>query len=660
MTFRLPRLLFGGLLAFCLHAAQVALPAAPSPVVLTENARPSLLPLPAELTWRDARFPLAACRSIVYSDPALKTEALRLQAMLAEQGFRNIKIVRKTLAGEKVIRLVKADITVPVHAEEAYAIEAGAHEVKVTAGTVHGIFNALQTLRQLSVSGYIEGCSIRDWPAFSWRSYMVDVGRNYQPMALLKEQIDIMSRYKMNVFHFHFTEDVAWRLHFKRYPQLTEARHMIRQKGKFYTEKDLHELIRYCRERHIELVPEIDMPGHSAAFRRAMGVDMQSDSGAAIVKQIVKDFCAEYDLPYLHIGADEVKITNKAFLPEMTALLESMGKKVIGWMPGGNFPESVLRQLWSEGDIEEGKENIRYIDSRQLYINHMDPLESVISIYQRQLCNTPVGNASALGGTLCLWHDRNVTHEEDVMIMNPAYPSLLTFAERTWKGGGTPGIKVHIGPEIAAEFAEFEKRLTDHKVRYFKGLPFTYYPQSGQHWQLYGPFANSGNPAQEFDTAAAKPSQTAVGGTIILRHWWAPNPQGLLSTPAENTTWYASTRIWSDRDGETDCWIGFHDFSRSHASLAPVAGAWDSRQSSIRVNGNIILPPVWENAGKTITLETPYTNEGYAYRAPAKVMLKKGWNIVEIKAPVTTFKGRDWQNPVKWMFTFIPCRDNMP
>ena len=79
--------------------------------------------------------------------------------------------------------------------------------------------------------------------------------------------------------------------------------------------------------------------------------------------------------------------------------------------------------------------------------------------------------------------------------------------------------------------------------------------------------------------------------------------------------------------------------------------------SSIRVNGELIPPPVWESAGKTITLETPYTNEGYAYRTPSKVKLKKGWNIVEVKAPVTTFKGRDWQNPVKWMFTFVPCRN---
>ncbi len=108
----------------------------------------------------------------------------------------------------------------------------------------------------------------------------------------------------------------------------------------------------------------------------------------------------------------------------------------------------------------------------------MDPFESVISIYQRQLCNTDTGSASALGATLCLWHDRNVAREEDVMIMNPAYPAMLTFAERTWKGGGSPGILVHISPEIKTGFAAFEKRLTEHKKRYFQQLPFTYFPRA--------------------------------------------------------------------------------------------------------------------------------------------------------------------------------------
>jgi N-acetyl-beta-hexosaminidase len=218
--------------------------------------------------------------------------------------------------------------------KEAYGIDVESNVVRLSANNSHGIFYALQTLDQLSRSGImIPACHILDQPAFAWRGFMTDVGRNFESVQLLEQQIDIMSRYKLNVFHFHLTEDIAWRLAVARYPQLTAPENMLRNKGMYYTVSDMKELIEYCKERYITLVPEIDMPGHSAAFKRALGFDMQSDSGLAVVKNILQEFCATYDLPYIHIGADEVKISNKNFVPEVTALLESLGKKVIGWQP---------------------------------------------------------------------------------------------------------------------------------------------------------------------------------------------------------------------------------------------------------------------------------------------------------------------------------------
>ena len=171
---------------------------------------------------------------------------------------------------------------------------------------------------------------------------MIDVGRNYMSIELLKQQLDVMSRYKFNIFHFHFTEDIAWRLAIRQYPQLTAPQNMLRDKGQCYTEAEMKELIAYCKEKYITLVPEIDMPGHSAAFRRAMGFDMQSDSGLIAVKNIIKEFIETYNLPYLHIGADEVKIQNKNFIPEVTAYIQSFGKKIIGWQPGGNFSDNII------------------------------------------------------------------------------------------------------------------------------------------------------------------------------------------------------------------------------------------------------------------------------------------------------------------------------
>jgi hexosaminidase len=146
----------------------------------------------------------------------------------------------------------------------------------------------------------------------------------------------------------------------------------------------------------------------------------------------------------------------------------------------------------------------------------------------------------------------------------------------------------------------------------------------------------------------------AIGGTIVLRHWWYPLIKGVVKNPEENTTWYAFTKIWSDEEKMQDFWIGFNDLSRSPATDSPEAGTWSNLQSGLWVNGSEVSPPAWERAGQKGNSEIPLTDEGYSYRAPTRILLHKGWNQVLIKAPVGTFKGKDWQNPVKWEFTFLP------
>ncbi|MEO8862443.1 MAG: beta-N-acetylhexosaminidase, partial [Ginsengibacter sp.] len=251
----------------------------------------------------------------------------------------------------------------------------------------------------------------------------------------------------------------------------------------------------------------------------------------------------------------------------------------------------------------------------------------------------------------------------DILKMNPVYPGMLAFAERTWHGGGHKGWTAAIGapgsPE-AIEFAAFEDRLLDHKKLFFHGLPFPYVRQSEMVWKLYGPYNNDGELSKEFAPVKEKSnptqlssSQSVVGGTIVLRHWWAPLIKGVLNDPKENTTWYAYTKIWSDEEKMQNFWIGFNDLSRSPATDSPKPGTWDDRNSQVSVNGNIIAPPEWKRGGQKGNSEIPLIDEGYEYRMPTKIILHKGWNTVLIKAPVGSFKGKDWQNPVKWMFTFI-------
>lgn len=622
---------------------------------------PSLIPMPQKVNWGTNKFLISNYRNILFADKTLRNEA-ELIKTLFENKDSQTTLKFNSLNKACQIELRKETIPNAINSNEAYSINVTDNSILIKAASAHGFFNAIQTLSQLINNNEIQACDITDWPSFFWRGYMVDVGRNYQSIKQLKQQIDVMAAYKLNIFHCHLTEDVAWRLQSKAYPQLTNEKYMIRDKGKFYTLFEIRELIKYCNERHITFIPEIDMPGHSNAFKRAMGVEMQSVEGTKICKNILTELCREIDVPYIHIGGDEIKITNKDFLPEMIAILNKNGKKIIAWDPGGNVPEGTFLQMWNGNTVT--KEKFPSIDSRHLYLNHFDPIDGVVTTFNHQICDVSVGDESRLGATLCNWPDRRVEKEEDVINMNAVYPVMLSFAERNWRGGGWANFLSDIskpGNERFNAFLEFENRLLEHKSIYFKTLPFPYIHQSDIEWKLIGPYDNKGKTdmvfAPElpsfFDTLQLIKYPSVFGGTIWFRHFWHPMIQSHLGYEKDSTTFYATRNIWSDEAGNKDFWISFNNISRSPATDSPPAGAWDNKNSVVWVNGKIIEPPQWKNGGQKGNSEIPLIDEGYEYREPTKIFLQKGWNTVLIKVPVGSFIGSDWQNPVKWMFTFI-------
>lgn len=624
-----------------------------------EAQHPSLIPLPQSLEWTKAGFPLNLCKGVIIEDSSLQKEANNWLKMIG----KDLPIKYDIKEGKPYfIHLKLGKVTSPFGQDEAYQLIVKNKSVTLTANTSHGLFNGLQTLYQLINNDTIYGCEITDYPAYPWRGYMVDVGRNYQSVKQLKQQIDLMARYKLNIFHFHLTENIAWRLQIKQYPQLTAVENMMRNKGKYYSIPEMKELIQYCKDRFITLVPEIDMPGHSAAFTRAMGVDMQSDSGFKIMKNIIKEVCTTYDIPYIHIGADEVAIHNKQFLPEIIQLIHRYGKQTIGWSPGGNYGDNTIQQLWKD---EKRKKSRRYIDSRALYLSDMAPESSVVTIFERQLGGQPHGDSSLLGAEICLWDDRRMANEKDHLTMNAVYPDMLAFSERSWRGGGYPGIMLDIGPdtsERAKAFAAFEKRLIHHKQKYFKQLPFLYVKQTQLHWKLFGPFENHGDLTASFwpenPNASLKDSIASInatGGTIWLWYHNGTSYHTWLSSPKENTTWYAFTRLWSDADTTIAMWIGFKNLLRSLASATPPADQWDYKKSKIWMNGKIIPPPKWEYPGRKLSenLEAPLVDEGYYYRPPAMVDVKKGWNNILVKLPLVMSKDiAPWQR--RCMFSVMP------
>ncbi len=294
--------------------------------------------------------------------------------------------------------------------------------ILLEATTPKGMYWGRQTLEQLKYTKnkktWVPQCDITDWPAFRIRGFMHDVGRSYIPVEELKREISLLSRYKINVFHWHLTENQAWRLECRKYPQLNAPENMEREKGKFYTLDEARQLVEFCKQHQVLLIPEIDMPGHSAAFERTFKTDMQSEKGTQILKDIIDEVCATFDVPYLHIGTDEVQFTNPDFVPMMVKYIRDKGKKVISYNPGWNYKpgEIDMTQLWSyRGKAQKG---IPAIDCRFHYANHFDTYADLVAMFNSRIYNQPEGSDDLAGCIVAFWNDRFIDNTPQLLAEN--------------------------------------------------------------------------------------------------------------------------------------------------------------------------------------------------------------------------------------------------
>ena len=571
------------------------------------------------------------------------------------------------------VELVPSIEEARLNGAEAYRLSVSNKRIKIEAVTEQGVYWAMQTLRQLERKkgkrSSVAGCEIVDWPAFRIRGFMQDVGRSYISMEELKREIEILSRFKINVFHWHLTENQAWRLESKIFPMLNDSVNTIRMPGKYYTLEEARDLVDFCKKHQVLLIPEIDMPGHSAAFVRAFRHDMQSPEGMKILKLLLDEVCETFDVPYLHIGTDEVEFTNPHFVPEIVAYVRSKGKKVISWNPGWHYKpgEIDMTHLWSyRGKAQPG---IPAIDSKFHYLNHFDVFGDIVALYNSRIYDQAEGSEDIAGTILALWHDRLIDNEWNLVIENGLYPNMLAIAERAWRGGGTEyfdGLGTILPPEDTEafkEFADFEKRMLWHKEHTFKGYPFAYVKQTNVKWNITDAFPNGGDmdkvfpPEQELKDIYHYNGNTygvrqAIGAGIYLRHVWGDMVPAFYADPKENHTAYAYTWVYSPKDQEVGLWAEFQNYSRSEMDLAPLPGKWDYKGSRIWINGCEILPPVWTATHKVKSYEVPLGNENCVGRVPLAVHLNKGWNKVFLKLPIGKFKMAETRL-VKWMFTAV-------
>lgn len=585
--------------------------------------------------------------------------------------------------------------------KEGYTLIVSEKGVEISAGEFSGFFNALQTVRQLirkdNKKYSMPYCRIKDAPAFPVRGLMLDVGRNYMSVPFLKSVVRRLSHYKINVLHLHLSDDPGWRVEVNKYPELTVETSFwpTRQPGKFYTQEDIKSICDFCDSLNIRVIPEIDMPGHSAAFRKAIGKDMQTPEGMQVLKEALDEIIPLFKDSLFHIGSDEVHFKMKEFMPEMIRYVRSKGKQVVVWYPGYAPDSNAVRMCW--GEYEAGyslDKSAPYIDCNGFYMDWMDSQGGVLQTFFQYPCEVPQAGGKALGSEMCVWTDGAISSDERILLQYPFYPTMLTFSERIWRGSREKrrDLVANLpakGTKAWEAFNEFEDRLIYHRDRYFKSIPFAYVKQSEMKWRLIGPFNHHGINDTSFEPEKVikekyivrKDTLTwndtvAYGGEIQIRTLYAMFNMhrnqyrlGFLPTVMSSSvgkkdgTCYALTRIKSPKNQEVYLMFGLNGMwghsGGYRSARAPEHGSWDFSGGDVWLNGIRVLPPSrwpfeslpWTGWGKG-RIEVPLTEEGYFFRPPVKIKLRKGVNEILVRTVFGHWKGDNGQR--KWQFCCMP------
>ena len=553
---------------------------------------------------------------------------------------------------------VKPSMDLP---EEGYTLEIKGHKAILRSKTAQGLVWAKSTLAQLAdENGECPEVFIQDYPSFPIRGFMNDTGRNFRPLDLLKKDIDLLSLYKVNAFHWHLTDHPGWRIECRAYPELNAPENHERDKGKFYTYQEIHELIAYAKERGVMIIPEIDMPGHSRYFPKTFGCTMASAKGLEILEKCLNEFFTEItaeECPYLHIGSDEVHVDDpKGFMEFCEKMVMDHGRIPLCWNPGLPPSASTITQIWySSIGKKLNKEAYAnpYVDSYQGYLSSGDPILNTSRYFLPQTCSRKEASDQAKGGILCLWNDVRVENKELLFAHNGMPHGLLAFAESSWCGGeksveaGDESILPAAGSKEHTDLLEFENRLSYHRDHFLYDWDMRWVANAHQVWKVTLP-ERRGAAMDDMEW------KTVWGGVIDMA---ALCEKYKIELQPTMDAWM-TTEIYSPVDTVVQAWVGFNTPGRANRRSVGVGyqGYWES-DGRVFVNDKEIFPSKWTNPGKfyynfdtyfTPENEIPYVNELFAWmREPAKVSLKSGWNKVKLYCP-RSFPGESW------CVTFIP------
>lgn len=445
----------------------------------------NLMPQPAELTSGQGRLAIDSSFHVAltgYQEPRLRHAAQRLVDRLTRQTGIPLDHQLQSDASKAafVISCERAgEVVQSVREDESYTLEVTPQQVRLSATTPVGALRGIETFLQLvdlDEKGFgAPEVTIHDRPRFAWRGLMLDVSRHFMPVGVVERNLDAMAALKLNVFHWHLSDDQGFRVESKRFPKLQE----LGSDRLYYTQAQVKEVIDYARDRGIRVVPEFDMPGHTTAMlvgypelgsapgayaiERYWGVfdpcfDPTNEAVYTFLDAFIGEMAGLFPDEYFHIGGDEVN--GKAwknnphiqafmkqqgmkstadlqayFSKRVVELVEKHGKKVIGWdeilHPG--LPEGAVIQSWrgQRSLAQAAHQGYMGILSARYYLDLMHPASQHYAVDPLEGATadlTPDEKARILGGEACMWVEFATPENVDGRI----WPRMTAIAERLW------------------------------------------------------------------------------------------------------------------------------------------------------------------------------------------------------------------------------------
>lgn len=327
-----------------------------------ETGTVDVIPYPLEVKVSNKTISLETIGEIKTAS-GLENLVTKLEESLLAEGYN--------LDGKAIIEL-RFDSNFPA---EAYELVTKKGKITISGGDEAGIFYGIQTVLQQDRAGGVKLGRIYDEPRYAWRGYMLDEARHFSGKERVKELLDLMSYYKLNKFHWHLTDGQGWRIEIKSWPKLAlvggEGAHSNPYDPvTYYTQEEIKELVAYATERYIEIIPEIDMPGHATAANRAypeyngggagqfpdFTFNVGKEGTYAYLTDILREVAELFPSDYIHIGGDEVFYGSEAwkkdkhvqammkregletikdaegyFINRMTDTVAFLGKNTLGW-----------------------------------------------------------------------------------------------------------------------------------------------------------------------------------------------------------------------------------------------------------------------------------------------------------------------------------------